>query len=710
MKGELISPESYLTGQVKKQKGFTLIETLIYIGIFSIVALSLSGILWNTLRINSNQQAANEVDENLRYVLSVLNEKVRGSIAIDSASSSTLVLKNGSYTNTTFSVTGGVLYLQEGAGTPIAVTSNKVVVDSLVFTKIEMSGAKDGVSVDITLSYNSDKPELAFTKNLISMVNRVAAITFDSDILPDTDNLYSVGSSNPRWKNGYFSGDLSVGGNGTITGDLTVDTNTLYVNSASNYVGIGTASPGSKLDVNGNITQSVTHGNNIKLWLSAARNGGGTGEVGLYSWISEPGMTWTGGGVARNMYNATNWPRINIGLSGQMMHFTESGNVEFTLETAAGARSTPLAITNAGKVGIRTTTPAYALDVVGDINFSGKLREDGVEIFSGAIAMFAMTCPTGWTRFSALDNNFARGAATYGGTGGASTHVHSVDPPSTTSSIPSIQNYSEGTGASVLSSENHTHTTDIVAFNSAAGSSLPPYLDMVFCQKNAGSDLAEWTLAKEKYEPATLVSLDSSTVKTVKASDKAYDSAVAGIVSTEPGWILGKETSEKVLLALSGQVPLKVSTINGLIKIGDPITTSDISGSGMKATEAGTIVAKAMEDFDPNNSEQIIPCPKGAPDEVVCGKIMVLINVSWYGGDGSDSIIGNFVEKVKNALASLGIWVENQIIKVKELVAEKILVRKIRVEQLEMVDKETGEIYCTWIENGEWLKNNEECK
>jgi hypothetical protein len=35
----------------------------------------------------------------------------------------------------------------------------------------------------------------------------------------------------------------------TITGDLTVDTNTLFVDSANNYVGIGTASPSTFLDV-----------------------------------------------------------------------------------------------------------------------------------------------------------------------------------------------------------------------------------------------------------------------------------------------------------------------------------------------------------------------------------------------------------------------------------------------------------------------------
>ena len=38
--------------------------------------------------------------------------------------------------------------------------------------------------------------------------------------------------------------------NATIVGDLTVDTDTLYVDSTNNRVGIGTTSPGSKLDVN----------------------------------------------------------------------------------------------------------------------------------------------------------------------------------------------------------------------------------------------------------------------------------------------------------------------------------------------------------------------------------------------------------------------------------------------------------------------------
>jgi hypothetical protein len=42
--------------------------------------------------------------------------------------------------------------------------------------------------------------------------------------------------------------------NGTFTGDLTVDTNTLYVDSTNNRVGVGTTSPSTALDVNGTVT------------------------------------------------------------------------------------------------------------------------------------------------------------------------------------------------------------------------------------------------------------------------------------------------------------------------------------------------------------------------------------------------------------------------------------------------------------------------
>ena len=48
--------------------------------------------------------------------------------------------------------------------------------------------------------------------------------------------------------------DTLTAGNATITGDLTVDTSTLKVDSTNNRVGIGTATPADTLDVNGRVT------------------------------------------------------------------------------------------------------------------------------------------------------------------------------------------------------------------------------------------------------------------------------------------------------------------------------------------------------------------------------------------------------------------------------------------------------------------------
>jgi hypothetical protein len=65
-------------------------------------------------------------------------------------------------------------------------------------------------------------------------------------------------------------------GNVTINEDLTVDTNTLYVDSTNNRVGIGTSSPATALDVNGTVTTNggaftgdVTFGDNDKAIFGA---------------------------------------------------------------------------------------------------------------------------------------------------------------------------------------------------------------------------------------------------------------------------------------------------------------------------------------------------------------------------------------------------------------------------------------------------------
>lgn len=84
----------------------------------------------------------------------------------------------------------------------------------------------------------------------------------------------------------------------------------------------------------GNYFHSTLHGNYNKTYLAAADNGAGNGEAGLYTWISEPGMTWTGAGIARNM-NMGSSALVNPSLTGQMIRFNEGSGIEFATRSGA---------------------------------------------------------------------------------------------------------------------------------------------------------------------------------------------------------------------------------------------------------------------------------------------------------------------------------------------------------------------------------------
>ncbi len=191
----------------------------------------------------------------------------------------------------------------------------------------------------------------------------------------------------------------------------------------------------------------------------------------------------------------------------------------------------------------------------------------------------------------------------------------------------------------------------------------------------------------------------------VKKSSTPYESSLIGVVSTYPYETFGDnfdETENPRPVALVGRIPVKVSLENGLIEIGDRLTSSSVPGIAMKATESGTIIGTALESF---NSEEN-------------GKNVVFINSGWYGGslneDGSlgsgITINSSFIGKIKTILKSLGLVIEDGVAFIRDLTVEKLTVKEtMRINKMEMVDQATGQVYCTWIENGEWVKNRGGC-
>ena len=113
-----------------------------------------------------------------------------------------------------------------------------------------------------------------------------------------------------------------------------------------------------------------------------------------------------------------------------------------------------------------------------------------------------------------------------------------------------------------------------------------------------GADLAEMLPAVEGLEPGDVLVIGPD--GKLARSSEAYNTAVAGVYSTNPGFVGGSDEDGvnpgKVPLAVVGVTPVKVSAENGPIAPGDLLTTSATPGHAMKATEPklGTILGKAL--------------------------------------------------------------------------------------------------------------------
>jgi len=116
------------------------------------------------------------------------------------------------------------------------------------------------------------------------------------------------------------------------------------------------------------------------------------------------------------------------------------------------------------------------------------------------------------------------------------------------------------------------------------------------------SDLAEMYFSSTDLESGELVVLSGGL--SIDRANKDSSTPIIGVVSTKPGLTLGADDSSLVAgenaypIALSGRVPVKLSTENGDIKQGDQLMLSSLPGIAMKATGTGAVVGVALEDFD----------------------------------------------------------------------------------------------------------------
>jgi hypothetical protein len=155
-------------------------------------------------------------------------------------------------------------------------------------------------------------------------------------------------------------------------------------------------------------------------------------------------------------------------------------------------------------------------------------------------------------------------------------------------------------------------------------------------------------VSAESYEYAVTVPMDgdqgnSGDIVSYKEgkyilATEYHDSAIYGVIVDNPSISFEDRNLEQSKLVTSmGEVLLNVSAKNGSIKEGDYVTSSDIPGVGVRASEDGQVLGVAMESFEPGNNDDI-------------GQIYVLMDIkTHFFGKG---ISGNILDIIRNSLTS----------------------------------------------------------
>lgn len=409
--------------------------------------------------------------------------------------------------------------------------------------------------------------------------NPTGAFSFRNETPTDlftilTSGNVGVGTTSPGAKLEVDGGvKLTSGSTGGITfADGTTQT-TAYtgslpgVSDSNGNVGIGTTTPQTTLDVNGSLhvsNPSVISG----LMLNNSYLFGAPSVANNYKIATLPASTT---GTLDHLHLVVtvnpNWQSTSNSYIDAVFANRGSFAYQYTLRGAQISSSSTLkAFSNSdGSVDIYLSFGANAFSTSGYT----VLENEGETVYVSPVDVGAT--PTGTLVFDSSSSSYP--PATY------------VDYAGNFSVRGNLK-LALGSGASITFQDGTTQNT-------------------AYTGVTCGGDYAESVNAsgdRESYEPGDVLVLSDDTTTDIAKSVGPYSTSVAGIYSTKPGIVgrrqLTPKSDAEVPMAMVGIVPTKVSAENGPIHRGDLLVTSSMMGYAMKGTDRsrmlGAVVGKAM--------------------------------------------------------------------------------------------------------------------
>ena len=149
-------------------KGFGLVELMIYISIASILLLSISSFYFTILKSRVRNNVVMEVDQQGVYLMNIITQIIRNAESINSPStglsnaSLSLDVLETSQDPTIFDLSSNTVRIKEGSDDHIFLTNSHIIVSNLNFTNLSKAETPGIIKIEFTINYNSSNPSAEY--------------------------------------------------------------------------------------------------------------------------------------------------------------------------------------------------------------------------------------------------------------------------------------------------------------------------------------------------------------------------------------------------------------------------------------------------------------------------------------------------------------------------------------------------------------------
>lgn len=172
-RGTSVSHKTY--ARPKLVCGFTLVETIVYVAIFSMFIIGVVSFLSSLSSSRLHNQMVLEINDQGSKAMKTITQVLRDGSNVNSptigntASNLSVVTGVVETSPTVFSENAGVLYMQEASGSSVALTNNKVILSNLTFSNLSRPDTPNIIKISFNLKStagtSSPSGQYSFTFN-----------------------------------------------------------------------------------------------------------------------------------------------------------------------------------------------------------------------------------------------------------------------------------------------------------------------------------------------------------------------------------------------------------------------------------------------------------------------------------------------------------------------------------------------------------------